>query len=98
MSEEINCMNCSIGDFKHQLCDTCHDGFCKEFKSIGKSEDFINAVMQRIRPQGEWVCHEGGWIDLDYYPTKYECDQCHHYVVSASDKNYCPNCGAKMKQ
>ena len=57
MSKELNCMNCSIGDFKHDLCD-CDNGFCKEFKSIGKQEDFFNAVMQRIRPQ-EWIpCSE----------------------------------------
>lgn len=47
-------MNCSIGDFKHELCD-CDNGFCKEFKSIGTQEDFFNAVIQRIRPQGEWI-------------------------------------------
>ena len=62
-----------------------------------------NAVMDEKRfpstdrPQGEWICHEGGWKDLDYYPTKYECDQCHHYVDVASDKKFCPNCGARMK-
>ena len=52
MNEELNCMNCSIGDFKRDLCD-CNNGFCKEFKSIGKQEDFFNAVMQRIRPQDD---------------------------------------------
>ncbi len=52
MSKELNCMNCSIGDFKHELCD-CNNGFCKEFKSIGTQEDFFNAVVQRIRP--EWI-------------------------------------------
>ena len=49
------------------------------------------------RPQGEWICHEGGWKNFDYYPTKYECDQCHHYVDVASDKKFCPNCGCRMK-
>lgn len=54
MSKELNCMNCSIGDFKHELCD-CDNGFCKEFKSIGTQEDFFNAVIQRIRPQDDWI-------------------------------------------
>lgn len=57
MSKELNCTNCSIGDFKAELCD-CDNGFCKEFKSIGTQEDFFNVVMQRIRPQGEWVLVE----------------------------------------
>ena len=52
MSKELNCMNCSIGDFKHELCD-CDNGFCKEFKGIGSQEDFFNAVMQRTRSQ--WI-------------------------------------------
>ena len=52
-----------------------------------------------IEPKrGEWICHEGRWIDFDYYPTKYECNQCHHYVDVASDKNFCPNCGADMRK
>ena len=59
--------------------------------------NFIKSIPSADRPQGEWVCHEGGWIDLDYYPTKYECDQCHHYVDVASDKKFCPNCGSKMR-
>lgn len=50
-------MNCCIGDFKHNLCD-CNNGFCKEFKSIGREEDFFDAVMQRIRPQGWIPCSE----------------------------------------
>lgn len=39
MSKGLNCMNCCIGDFKHSLCN-CDEGLCKEFKSIGNSEDF----------------------------------------------------------
>lgn len=58
--------------------------------------NFSTAVEVADRPQGEWICHKGRWIDFDYYPTKYECNQCHHYVDVASDKNFCPNCGAKM--
>ena len=58
----------------------------------------VRKALSADRPQGEWICHEGGWIDLDYYPTKYECDQCHHYVNVASDKNFCPNCGADMRK
>ena len=57
----------------------------------------LEEVPSADRPQGEWICHEGGWKGLDYYPTKYECDQCHHYVDVASDKKFCPNCGARMK-
>ena len=60
-------------------------------------KDALENVPSADRPQGEWICHKGGWIDFDYYPTKYECDQCHHYVDVASDKKFCPNCGADMR-
>ena len=46
--------------------------------------------------QGEWIKHKGEWIDFDFYPTKYECNQCHYYVDEGYDSIYCPNCGAKM--
>ena len=47
--------------------------------------------------QGEWIKHEGKWVDFDFYPTKYECSQCHYYVDEGRDSIFCPNCGAKMK-
>ena len=96
MSEELNCMNCSIGDFKHDLCD-CDNGFCEEFKSIGKQEDFFNAVMQRIRPQGEWL--DTGKDPSHSHPLTaiwYKCSECGDGTNTKT--NYCPNCGAKMKQ
>ena len=107
MSKELNCMNCSIGDFKNKLCD-CNNGFCKEFKSIGRQEDFFNAVMQRIRPQGEWKLDLNG---MDWNIPAWRCSKCGFvasYIGVQTDglgsnpmnwagRNYCPNCGAKMK-
>lgn len=71
-----------------------------EKKRVDEITNCIAEVVNTptIEPKrGEWICHEGGWIDFDYYPTKYECNQCHHYVDVASDKNFCPNCGADMR-
>ena len=70
-----------------------HDKTCEAMAKRHTEE------IQRLMPKrGEWICHEGIWIDFDYYPTKYECNQCHHYVDVASDKNFCPNCGADMRK
>lgn len=44
------------------------------------------------RLQGEWIV-----IHNALGETKYKCDQCQHYVKPSDDKNFCPNCGAKMK-
>lgn len=30
------------------------------------------------------------------YVEKYECMECGHFVKHGTDRNYCPNCGAKM--
>lgn len=47
--------------------------------------------------QGKWIKHEGKWVDFDFYPTKYECNQCHYCVDEGYDSIFCPNCGARMK-
>ena len=90
MNKELNCTNCSIGDFKHELCD-CYNGFCKEFKSIGTQEDFFNAVMQRIRPQGKW----------ENYKDEHRCSECGEVVIGDwydfEWYDYCPHCGADMR-
>ena len=44
------------------------------------------------RPQGEWEI-----ITFLHSLNKYKCNQCQHYLYSGMDKNFCPNCGAKMK-
>ena len=75
--------------------------YCEPYPHIYKamSRAMAEAPSIDIEPKrGEWICHEGKWIDFDYYPTKYECNQCHHYVDVASDKNFCPNCGADMRK
>ena len=98
MSEELKCINCSIGDFKHTLC-KCNEGLCKEFKSIGNGEDFEKNVMERIheRKKGKWIddgtelgccCSECG-VTLDdyFYGALYE-------VRLDKIPNFCPNCGS----
>ena len=88
-SEQIDWGQSGDGDaFKHYIGAV--------YRTIASSDCVPSAdVVERKR--GEWICHEGRWIDFDYYPTKYECNQCHHYVDVASDKNFCPNCGADMR-
>lgn len=53
MSKELNCMNCCIGDFKESLCD-CNNGMCKEYKRVGRAEDFEKEVLKRTKPK--WTC------------------------------------------
>lgn len=41
-------------------------------------------------PKGEWIV-----IHTATGETKYQCNQCHHFVKPGDDKNFCPNCGAR---
>ena len=60
-------------------------------------ESRILAIPSADRPQGEWIYHRELMLDKEYYPSRFECDQCHHYVIAGNDRNFCPNCGARMK-
>lgn len=42
----------------------------------------------RLVVHGRWRFHK--------YVSKYECTECGHFVKPGTDRNYCPNCGAKM--
>ena len=53
--------------------------------------NFIKAIPSADRPQGEWVEQE------DDYHHYWECSECGMGVGLDDIRNYCPNCGAKMK-
>lgn len=92
--KELNCTNCCIDDFKHNLCD-CDGEFCKKFKCVGNEEDFIKSVMSMSeRKMGKWIITSR--FDDCYYA---KCDKCYVTQVFYFGKpttNYCPNCGADM--
>lgn len=45
-----------------------------------------NKEAEKGRPQGEWIFRSGGY---------YNCNKCGE--VERAEKNFCPNCGAKMR-
>ena len=60
-----------------------------------------------IEPKrGEWIVHEArtevndGFID--FFPTEYECSNCglkqSMYFINSKPSNFCPNCGADMRE
>ena len=52
---------------------------------------------EEVRGVGRWVRISGYHLDHEYYPARYKCDQCGHFVDSGDGRNYCPRCGAKME-
>ena len=51
----------------------------------------INAIPSADRPRGEWIEQE------DDYHHYWECSECGMGVGLDDIRNFCPNCGAKMK-
>lgn len=78
---------------------TIHDGACptcsRAMKQLG-----LNMMPGRLleiaqaEKDGRLVVH-GRWR-FHKYVSKYECTECGHFVKPGTDRNYCPNCGAKM--
>ena len=70
----------------------------------GHTEDDVTRLLSlptvspdEARGAGKWIRISGYHLDHEYHPARYECDQCGHFVDSGDDRNYCPNCGAKME-
>lgn len=57
--------------------------YCTELES--------NVMPSVDRPQGEWIEQE------DDYHHYWECSECGMGVGLDDIRNYCPNCGARMK-
>ena len=68
-----------------------------KLENAEKKLDSTIKALSAVTAQGEWIKHEGKWVDFDFYPTKYECNQCHYCVDEGYDSIFCPNCGARMK-
>lgn len=99
--KKLNCLNCRIGDFKHNLCD-CHNGFCAKYKGVGTEEDFFTTIeaLQDDIPHGEWIktMDGNGWDEW----WVFKCPLCGATIEDKQyhswEYNYCPNCGARMKE
>jgi len=62
-----------------------------------ESEDDAENGCMKEASEGEWIIH---FDDLFPEESTQECSICHaeQYLRYGDDDNYCPNCGAKMKQ
>lgn len=60
--------------------------------------EYIKAIPAAdVRPvkKGRWIIHRS-----DIFPADgtMECDQCHEEQPLTCDDNFCPNCGADMRE
>lgn len=63
---------------------------------LGGVCDAINAVEDVNAVDAAPVVH-GRWTYFNCVGNgRYQCSECLHWVDAGLDRNYCPNCGAKM--
>jgi len=70
--------------YKYAECAEC----AKEHEQLAEWLKELKAYKER--PQGEWIymATPNGLI--------LQCNKCKHFIKNGTDKNFCPNCGAKM--
>ena len=60
------------------------------------SFNVIKAIEELPAIDAVPVVH-GMWIYFNCVGNgRYQCSECFHWVDAGTDRNYCPNCGAKM--
>ena len=83
-----------------------------EYVSVFKKSDNkdIKGYIEHqptIEPKrGEWIVHEARTevndSCIDFFPTDYECSNCglkqSMYFINSKPSNFCPNCGADMRE
>lgn len=95
--KKLNCLNCRIGDFKHNLCD-CHNGFCAKYKGIGTQEDFFMAIEApqidlvqckdcKHRETDDCPMYRVEWFSIDEGYGDFEDDYIIHDYTT--DDGYC---------
>lgn len=76
-------------------CEYCSaEGKCR-CQRIGEACD---AIEELIRPDGKWepVMGRKGQVWDEVYSPVFKCSECGYELVDYGEKNYCPNCGARM--
>lgn len=83
---------------KRQLIDVEEaKGYVETFIADPILKMAANAVLKNTKRVDAVEVVHGRWIPIRApYKRRFQCDQCKHYVDAGTDRNYCPNCGAKM--
>ena len=80
--------------------------FCPEETKPGSLDEYgvavlsgiIEVVLKRLPAADAVPVTHGLWISFNCAGNElYQCSECFHWIDAKTDKNYCPNCGAKME-
>ena len=72
----------------------------QEYLKIGFKQGFeagyAKAKEDFERPRGEWIEHRQYY--MNYFVSEYECSNCRDEVWQETEWQFCPNCGADMRE
>lgn len=71
-------------------CERC--GFRKQCSKFDDAKALYNAGYRK-QEEGEWLCI---YLNKFEHLSKHKCSECG--FVNTTRYNYCPSCGAKMKE
>jgi len=81
------------------ICDACGRPGCPRLWGCGcdRIDRLIAISAADVRPvvRGHWIEHISDLFPAD---STIECDQCHAEQPTGIDDNFCPNCGADMRE
>ena len=63
-----------------------------------RADEIDNCIADlRNVPDAELERKKGHWVDTDNYYQRWKCSECGYHTRDA-EPNYCPHCGADMRQ
>lgn len=80
--------------------------FCSEETKPGSLDEYgitvlsgiVDVILKQLPAVDAAPVTHGVWIYFNGAGNGfYQCSECFHWIDARTDKNYCPNCGAKME-
>ena len=101
MANEKRLIDANAFQFEPDPVDNIMNGVLFLGRSTGKTLQQVKYCLKAMIDNAPTVdaveVVHGRWIPINTIDKwRYQCDQCKHYVDAGTDRNYCPNCGAKM--
>ena len=67
--------------------------------TMEEEKEAFNMAIEALKEpkQGEWIEHRQ-FNPIGCFYSEYECSNCHDDVWQKTEWQFCPNCGARMRE
>ena len=73
--------------------------FMESIEDLSYGKKIYDKVIQQVVNMPTIEPKRGHWIGIDDFPYEtWECDRCGEIIEVDEPPNYCPNCGADMRE